>query len=175
MTETDMQHGCDWAGQCLAGYCLTEKFDGCRAYFDGRSLWSRGGISIDLPDAWRAELPDMHLDCELYDGIGGVYRCGTAIKYGRFTPSMRLVVFDAPLVDGGYAERMAVTRHALDECACTVVADLRVAHSTQDAFMQMHQIQQRGGEGVMAINPVVVYSARRTHNLLKIKVASACR
>lgn len=107
MDETRMQHGSDWRGEDVAGWWLSEKLDGCRVYWDGASLWSRGGLDLAIPEAWRRELPaGIALDGELYDGVGGVYRCGAAIRYGRFLPSMRFMVFDAPRVAGDWPRRM---------------------------------------------------------------------
>ena len=107
MNETDMQHGIDWSGQDISGYIATEKYDGCRAYWDGENLWSRGGLKINLPDDWRAALPaGVHLDGEIYHGVGGVHRCGAAIRYGRFKPSMRFMVFDCPKAYGDYPARL---------------------------------------------------------------------
>jgi hypothetical protein len=85
MNEKGMQHGRNWNGHKINGYIATEKYDGCRAFWDGENLWSRGGIKINLPDSWRAVLPlGIPLDGEIYDGIDGLYRCGAAIKYGNF-------------------------------------------------------------------------------------------
>lgn len=75
MNESHMQHGVDWDGQDLSGWIVTEKFNGCRAYWDGESLWSRGGINIAIPDDWREQLPPgVHLDGEVYFGNYGVYK-----------------------------------------------------------------------------------------------------
>ena len=110
MNEKHMQHGEDWCGEMIAGWIATEKFNGCRAYWDGVNLWSRGGIAAQIPQSWRDALPPIPLDCELYDGIDGVYRCGAALRYGRFTGSMRLMVFDAPACVGPWVDRMDIAR-----------------------------------------------------------------
>ncbi len=101
-----MQLATPWTGQDPAGWYLSEKFNGCRAYWDGREMWTRGGLKVSLPFAWCAALPaDVHLDGEVYDGIDGIYRVGAALRYGRFTPSMRFMVLDAPGIVQIYVSR----------------------------------------------------------------------
>lgn len=51
MNENDMQHGVDWNGQDVSGWIATEKYNGCRAYWDGGNLWSRGGLKVNIPDS----------------------------------------------------------------------------------------------------------------------------
>ena len=172
MNENNMQHGMDWTGQDLAGWILTEKFDGCRAYWDGHDLWSRGGKRVDLPADWRSSLPSgVHLDCELYFGTGGVYKCGAALRYGRFLPGMELVVFDAPDVCDIYEGRIDAAAQAIAACPFARVASISVASCTADAINLMQSVQASGGEGVMARHPSIRYAAGRTHQLLKVKQA----
>ena len=52
------------------GWLLSEKYDGVRGYWDGRQMWSRGGVLIRLSDALRAALPPFALDGELWAGRG---------------------------------------------------------------------------------------------------------
>ena len=169
MTEEGMMHGTDWNGEDLTGFLLSEKFDGCRAFWDGKRLWSRGGMNPTIPAEWAAELPDMPLDCELYDGIGGVYRCGVALRYGRFTPTMRLVVFDAPAAPGDYTARMRMAKDALAGLSAAEVAEPVICLNNSHALQLMREIQGRGGEGVMARAPSIRYMPGRTREILKVK------
>ena len=169
MNEEGMMHGTDWSGEDMTGFVLSEKFDGCRAFWDGKRLWSRGGMSPSIPMEWSDSLPAMPLDCELYDGIGGVYRCGIALRYGRFTATMRLVVFDAPAVEGDYLERMRVAEDALAGSAIAAPAALTICRNNSHAMQLMREIQGRGGEGLMARTPCIQYMPGRTRELLKVK------
>jgi DNA ligase-1 len=51
--------------QDLAGWWLSEKLDGVRAYWDGQSLISRLGNRFHAPDWFLAGLPAIPLDGEL--------------------------------------------------------------------------------------------------------------
>lgn len=169
MNEKGMMHGTDWSGEDLTGFALSEKFDGCRAYWDGKRLWSRGGMSPELPAEWADKLPSTPLDCELYDGIGGLHRCGAALRYGRFTASMRLVIFDAPAADGDYIERLRAAERAVSCAPFAEVAKATLCRNNAHAIELMREIQRRGGEGVMARNPEIRYTPGRSRALLKLK------
>lgn len=169
MNESQMMHGVDWRGEYLVGFILSEKFNGCRAYWDGNRLWSRGGMSPQLPDGWT--LPNIPLDCELYDGVDGLYRCGAALRYSRFTSTMRLMVFDAPMAAGDYQDRMAVAKDAV---ACSAIAEcpaLTVCQSNSHALSLLLDIQSRGGEGIVARVPGLKYRSGRTREMMKVKRA----
>lgn len=168
MNENEMQHGIDWNGESIAGYVATEKYNGCRAFWDGMNLWSRGGLKINLPDYWLAALPhSVSLDGEIYDGPGGVYRCGSAIRYGRFTPTMKFMVFDCPTADGDYQARLVFAAKyeggPLAVINCQIVSGLYMAEKFLLAVIK------RGGEGLMLRNPQLKYTAGRTADLIKFK------
>ncbi len=167
MNSSNLQHGIDWTGQDLAGWWMSEKLDGCRLYWDGRQAWTRGGRVVRLPDHWR--LPAMALDGELYDGPGGVYRCGAAMRYGRFATSMRFCVFDAPQVAGDWSERMAAAVAVLAGNAQAQAVAFRRVTSTADALAELAAVKSRGGEGLMLCAPGLRYAAGRTDRLLKLK------
>ncbi len=54
--------------QDLTGWWLSEKLDGVRAYWDGKSLISRLGNRFHAPDWFLEGLPDIPLDGELWIG-----------------------------------------------------------------------------------------------------------
>lgn len=172
MNEKDMQHGRNWYGQDISGWIATEKFNGCRAYWDGENLWSRGGINISIPESWREALPSgIHLDGEIYDGIDGVYRCGSAIKYGNFTPSMRFMVFDCPKAFGSYLDRLKYVNQFAGDIV-VVVTPYRV-EDAEVAIALLKDIQSDGGEGIMLRDPGTLYRPGRTNKLLKLKSVPA--
>lgn len=169
MNEQQMMHGEEWAGEDLAGWLLTEKMDGCRAFWDGKTLWSRGGIAAKIPTSWARDLPSTPLDCELYDGIGGVYRCGAALKYGRFSPEMQLIVFDAPEATGSWVERLQFAAMAVKGSSVAVTAEITPCNGNAHALEIMQNIKTRGGEGLMARKAELAYRPGRTREMLKVK------
>lgn len=50
-----------------AGWWMSEKYDGIRAYWDGKDFWSRSGRTMPVvPDSFKKGLPDVGLDGELW-------------------------------------------------------------------------------------------------------------
>ena len=54
----------------LDGYVVSEKLDGVRALWDGKSLKSRSGKDFSPPKCWVENLPDFALDGELFIARG---------------------------------------------------------------------------------------------------------
>lgn len=166
-----MMLGNDWTGQPVRGWLASEKFDGCRAYWDGSALWTRGGNRINAPESFTAGLPaDVHLEGEIYCGAGGFYAARNAVNYGDFTRDVRWVVFDAPLAAGNLNERLAVARAAVAGLAHVSVID-PVPVRNDDHLRDLFQaVIARGGEGVMLHHPRAPYRRGRTEKLLKVKL-----
>src|ERR1043166_1698864 len=58
-----------WDGaQDLAGWWMSEKLDGVRAYWDGKMFLSRLGNKLHAPDWFCAGLPEVPLDGEFWIG-----------------------------------------------------------------------------------------------------------
>jgi len=168
MNEKGMQHGKKWNGQKITNYIATEKYNGCRAYWDGENLWSRGGLKINIPDSWRAALPaGAHLDGEVYDGIDGLYRCGSAVRFGHFTTSMRFMVFDCPTADGDYQTRMKFAARFAD--GPLAVVSCRVVSGLSGVKNYLSEVIKCGGEGLILRNPQLKYTSGRTDEILKFK------
>lgn len=162
MNETHMQHGTNWTGQDLTGWFASEKHDGCRVYWDGSRLWSRGGIDIAIPTTWREALPvGQALDCELLPRKPAEQ----FIKRGVWDDRLELKAFDCPTAQGDYIQRMAsITRNWLVE-----PVKVWTLSSTGEALDRMKAIQSTGGEGLMARHPGLTYEPGRTFHMLKVK------
>ena len=165
MNDKAMMHGSDFAGQDVAGWWCSEKFDGCRAYWDGSRLWSRGGHVIKAP-AWFTEgLPGWPLDCELWAGYGDRQTARLACQYGRFTRACRLWVFDCPQATGDWAARIGTA-------PCTGYAAavaFEVCRGRQDMAAQLQAVLAKGGEGLVLRKPGCAYQIGRVNTMLKVK------
>lgn len=162
-------HGLDWDGQNLAGWWLSEKLDGWRAYWDGQRFWTRQGKPLSAPCWFLEGMPIQPLDGELYAGLGtthnDVARCVLVGSWFGLT----FRPFDIPL-PGEVAEsaiaalsQLAMPRH------CRPVS-FRRAHSTDECLSAMEDVVARGGEGVMVRRPGSRYEpGKRTEALLKVK------
>ena len=99
--------------QDLAGWWLSEKLDGVRAYWDGKSLISRLGNRFHAPDWFLEGLPDIPLDGELWIGRKAFQRTVGIVRRQDKTDlwkEVRYVAFDAPGVDAAFEGRLAAIR-----------------------------------------------------------------
>lgn len=174
-----MMHGENWRGQHLTGWIATEKFRGCRAYWDGSRLWSRGGDIIDAPAWFTKGLPTgTQLDCEVWCGYDAKAesRAKLAVRYGKFESDTKLVVFDCPTENRDPYRTRLRTAAALVTCplgryanpAHVVVVPVEIKDLRHALFL-MAFIHSKGGEGLVCYEPAAPYAPGRTCNVLKVK------
>lgn len=48
------------------GWLMSEKLDGVRCYWNGKTMFSRNGKLFYPPDDWKKKLPPIALDGELW-------------------------------------------------------------------------------------------------------------
>jgi DNA ligase-1 len=169
MNESGMMHGRDWIGENIAGWFVSEKYDGCRAYWDGVQLWTRGGNAVIMPDWFARELPaGVAMDGELWAGYDTFTVAQAAVERGAFSRACRFMIHDMPDMAGDWAQRMAgAWRYASDTVVPAEVFPSRTRGQIKDAFCK---VKRRGGEGLVARSPKSqVYLAGRSRDVLKIK------
>jgi DNA ligase-1 len=169
ISERDMMHGHDYNRQDVSGWLMSEKLNGCRAYWDGSIMWSRGGKVIAIPDAWRTALPEFELDGEIYAGVGNFELARKAVQYGKFTTECQFMAFDMPAKNVDYAERYEALTRILPLNGPVCYVPHRTISGISQAVTALQDIQAAGGEGVMLRDPLNVYAAGRTAQILKLK------
>src|SRR5262245_2963442 len=97
----------------LAGWWMSEKLDGVRAYWDGKALVSRLGNAFHAPDWFLEGLSDTPLDGELWVGRRAFQRTVGIVRRqdkGDLWKEVAFVAFDAPALDAPFEERLAFVR-----------------------------------------------------------------
>src|SRR3546814_11633439 len=64
----------------VAQYLVSEKLDGVRGRWDGRQLWTRGGLPVSAPAWFTAGWPAIPMDGELWK-IGGASCRERVVQY----------------------------------------------------------------------------------------------
>src|SRR5690606_22440129 len=122
----------------VAAYWISEKLDGVRGRWDGRRLWTRGGLPVDAPVWFTAGWPDQPMDGELWLGRGRFEAISGLVRSPAGGDAawreVRFLVFDLPGHGGRFDERVRAMR-ALTGVAAWLrpVAQSRV---TDDAQLQ---------------------------------------
>lgn len=160
--------------QDLAGWWLSEKLDGVRAYWDGKTLISRLGNTFHAPDWFLEGLPDTPLDGELWVARKAFQRTVGIVRRQDKTDlwkDVRYVAFDAPALDAPFEDRLASVRAHVEQhrppylqahahAVCTSLDQLRD---------ELASVEALGGEGLMLRQPGSRYEVGRSLTLLKVK------
>ncbi len=158
-----------------AGYLVSEKYDGVRAFWDGRSLRSRSGLALAAPAWFSAALPAVPLDGELWLGRGRFEEVSAAVR--RHAPvdaewrRIRFMIFELPGAEGSFAQRAtrieALVRRAGDGA---LVAVAQAAVDGPAALQRrLKQVVREGGEGLVLHRADAAYVSGRSALLLKLK------
>jgi DNA ligase-1 len=168
MDEKSMMHGKDWAGQDLSGWLLSEKYDGCRGFWDGSTMWTKGGKKVKMPAWFAKQLPSFPVDGEIWAGRGHFNEASLATRLGRFDRRIRFVIFDCP-GPGIWIDRFATLNNLSPRNTAVKVPKIKKCRSTLEAISMMKKVQSKGGEGLIARHPSNLYKAGRFSDILKLK------
>jgi len=168
-------HGMEWDGtQDVAGWWMSEKMDGIRAYWNGRNLISRYKTTLQAPDWFTSGLPKrVTLDGELWMGRGTTFVEVNAVLNSKNSDwsSIGYYVFDLPSLSGSFEERMIEMEKLKSVLPSHVwVVENIECKGTQHLQTHLNSILRSKGEGIMIRQPHSVYHRGRTPSLLKVKV-----
>ncbi|MDP2109287.1 MAG: DNA ligase [Thiobacillus sp.] len=156
-------------------YWVSEKFDGVRAQWDGRTLRFRGGGAVPAPAWFTAGFPAQPLDGELwiardrFDALSGTVRKIEAVD--AEWRQVRYLVFELPGAAGDFTNRVGQMRQLVAQAKLPwlqAVEQTRVADRA--ALMQrLDAVMRAGGEGLMLHRTDAPYLTGRSDALLKLK------
>lgn len=161
-----------------AGYLVSEKLDGVRAWWDGERLRFRSGLPVMAPRWFTTHLPALPLDGELWLGRGRFEELSGLVRRQAAQDDpwreMRYVVFD--LRDEGghlgpFERRVELLRRAALQAAHAPlqIAPQRAGLDRAALRRWLHEVVQGGGEGLVLHRADAAWRAGRTDALLKLK------
>lgn len=159
----------------VAQYLVSEKLDGVRAIWDGKTLVFRSGHPVDAPRWFLDGLPDQPLDGELWLGRGNFERLSGIVR--RTTPiddewrQVRYMIFELPGAPGSFAERAERMRQIVVQANIPwLLAIPQISGVDRNILQKMlAETLQAGGEGLMLHRAAALYSSGRSDDLLKLK------
>lgn len=164
-----------WDGeQDVAGWWLSEKLDGVRAFWTGRQFLSRQGNVFHAPNWFTADLPEFPLDGELWLARRAFQRTVSIVRRHDGPADwrhIRYVVFDAPAELSPFERRLQKCRDHFQECPALYVDVLEqsICRGRDHLDTELDRIESLGGEGIMLRQPESSYEAGRSSSLLKVK------
>ncbi|MCU0659109.1 MAG: DNA ligase [Polyangiaceae bacterium] len=158
----------------LTGWWMSEKLDGVRAYWDGKSFVSRLGNPYLAPDWFTAGLPAYPLDGELWGGRKAFQKTISIVRRQDRSDHWKeivFVVFDLPALDAPFEERLAQGKQVLDALGSPHARYLEQQRCRGVDHMrdELRRVEALGGEGLMMRQPGSRYEVGRSSTLLKVK------
>jgi DNA ligase-1 len=158
----------------LAGWWMSEKLDGVRAYWDGERFLSRQGNQFHAPDWFTAGLPTTPLDGELWLNRKSFQETVSIVRRqdkSDHWKKIRYLVFDAPALAAPFEERLQF----LAESVARIGSEFVLPHEHERCLNLEHlrtelaRVESLGGEGLMLRQPCSKYEPGRSTTLLKVK------
>ncbi|CCQ09805.1 DNA ligase (ATP) [Pseudoalteromonas luteoviolacea B = ATCC 29581] len=161
--------------QPVEAYLVSEKYDGVRAYWDGSTLWTRGGHEIHAPFWFIQKFPTQSLDGELWIDYGKFDEVSAAVR--RLEPDdevwrkVSYLIFDLPELALPFEQRY---QHLKTLIPSLYVAHLKVieqravpSESLLERWLQ--EVILRGGEGLILHRKNAFHQSGRSDAVLKFK------
>lgn len=167
----------DWDGRKIDGWYATEKYNGCRGYWDGYDMWTRGGNIVKLPSDFRAQLPTgIALDGEIWAGRGNYEIARIATQYGKWDDKIRFMVFDAPEYENDWVWRIRYAMEVHHKASVVsgeqlwIVAQPETITDSNHARWMADHIKANGGEGIVVRSKSPrLYERGRSYHAMRIK------
>jgi DNA ligase 1 len=158
----------------IAGWWMSEKLDGVRAYWDGKQFLSRQGNIFHAPDWFIEGLPLMPLDGELWIDRKAFQRTVGIVKRQdkpTIWKEVKYLIFDAPDARGGFEDRLKFLKDIAKKWAATyaTIHDHKECRDADHLMKELKKVEALGGEGLMLREPGSQYVPRRSSTLLKVK------
>ncbi len=159
----------------LTNYWVSEKYDGVRAFWNGKQLISRQGNAINAPSWFTTVLPEEQLDGELwlahgqFDRLSGIVRRQS--KDGSDWINVKYMVFDLPNSSQIFDQRLLRLEAIIKQINWPFVRLVKQEKiPTHDLLMQrLNEVVADGGEGLMLHLGSSTYKNYRSDDLLKLK------
>lgn len=183
----------------VSKYWVSEKLDGVRAFWDGKTLVTRGGQVIAAPAWFVADLPTVALDGELWLGRNQFAQTMSIISKLQPIDSewqhIRYHVFELPNAPGTFTERLAAlqllagidkservqhgAKPSANQAAMSVATPSESHYwqiipqfrlpDHQALLVKLQELEQQGAEGLMLHHQDALYKTGRSSDLLKVK------
>ncbi len=159
----------------LDEYWVSEKYDGVRAYWNGKALISRNGHAFAAPAWFTKNFPAEPLDGELWLKRGGFEQLSGIVRTDSNNNSdwrsIHYMVFDAPKYPYDFDQRL---RHLHDLLGNNPPIYIQLVKqwkvdNRQQLQQQMESVVNAGGEGLMLHKGNSLYKGERSDDLLKLK------
>ncbi|CAG9295382.1 DNA ligase [Celerinatantimonas diazotrophica] len=170
-----VQLAMNYQNQDVLHYLVSEKYDGIRAYWDGKQLWTRHGNRIKAPKSFTKGFPNQPLDGELWIDFGHFSDMEGLIQQQTSTDkqwqNVHYMVFDLPADKSPFAIRYQHLQKVLTAKSPRHIQLVRQfsVENTQALLNQLDKVVAHHGEGLVLHRKNALYMSGRSGHLLKLK------
>ena len=154
----------------ISGWMMSEKLDGIRGYWDGKTLRTKNNHIIYAPSYFTKNFPPFALDGELWTKRGDFETIQSIVLDDIPSAKWKILtynVFEVPNAEGNFTTRLSKVQ-PYHEKYLKVIKQIRCKDKTQlQTFLK--EIEAKGGEGVIIKNPILDYFSGRSAQILKVK------
>jgi DNA ligase-1 len=156
-------------------YWKSEKLDGIRAFWDGKTLLTRKGNKITAPRWFIDKLPNIPLEGELWAGRGNFHLVQQTVldtsPNDESWRAIKLMLFDMPQAEGTYQQRYASIKELVNELCHSHIdyVEHQPIENELELLKELDAIDGASGEGLMLRKFTSSYHAGRSDGLVKLK------
>jgi len=171
--ERDLMLLGTYENQDIQGWVMSEKLDGVRGYWDGKTLLSRQGLPLPAPTYFTAQFPPFAIDGEIFSERNQFEEIASITKSFKDDNWTKLIlyVFDVPNASGNLFERLKTLEDYLKEHPTPyikIIPQIPIRDKTH-LFEYLYEVEAKKGEGVVLRNPNAPYERKRSTQILKLK------
>ena len=173
--ELPLQHAKSYKNQNVSGWVMSEKLDGIRGYWDGDSMYTKGGKKLSPPPELTQDFPPFALDGELWTKRQNFENIQSQVlAVGSKWEGISYHIFEVPNAKGDFLQRLEKAREWLkkhpNNRVKIVVQHLCPNKKILNDYLDL--VTSKGGEGVIVKNAELSYRIGRTDSMLKVKKAA---
>jgi len=149
---------------------MSEKLDGIRGYWDGKTLRTKHNHIIHAPAYFTQHFPPFALDGELWSKRGDFEQIQSIVLDDIPSDKWKLLtynVFEVPNAEGNFTTRLAKVTPYHDKYL-KVIKQIR-CKDKEHLKTFLKEVEAKGGEGVIIKNPTLDYFSGRSAQILKVK------
>ena len=156
-------------------YLVSEKYDGVRAIWNGKALYTRAGHLIAAPAWFTKGFPTTPLDGELWIARGKFDAVSGAVRKEKPVDlewrNITYLVFELPNTAGTFKARAKHIQHIVDLAKIPQLKAVSQFSVKDEAELKLKlkQIVAKGAEGLMLHKADAPYVTGRSDVLLKLK------
>jgi len=169
-----LQHAKIYKDQNISGWVMSEKLDGIRGYWDGKTMYTKQGTKLFPPKGFTSNFPPFTLDGELWSKHQDFeYIQSTVLSHNGSWKGITYNIFEAPKAKDDFVVRLQKVKQWFQKHP-NPYARIVPQHpclSQHDLLLYLDDVAGQGGEGVMVKDPSLEYFSGRTSHILKVKKA----